>query len=592
MLLSLEVRDFVIVEHVELDFSSGMTVLTGETGAGKSILVDALGLLLGGRADAGVVRSGGERADLSARFALPLQAADHAGGDPQPEDAAAGRLASDAAPDDEDLASDARAWLLTNAFPGEDDELLLRRSIDASGRSRCWINGRSATLQQLRSLGASLLDIHGQHAHQSLLRPAAQRALVDAYAGIAPQVVQLGTAWRNWQALEAQLKDLAAREGELAEERAALHREVEELGAVALSAEAWLDLQAEQGRLAHANRLLDAAQWGVDSLAEGEADVLSLLNGLVQRLGELEQIDPALRAPRDLIESAAISLSEAVHALRRYAHGVESDPARLAAVEDQMQHLLAVARRYRLAPEAMQDRLATLRDRLDSLEAGTSRQALGEAIERARRAYAALAETVSTKRRAAAEVLRVQVTATIRELAMGQGAFSVALHAVPGGSAAGNETVEFCLAAYQGQAPASLARIASGGELSRVSLAVQTALSRVARVPTLIFDEVDTGIGGGVAEIVGRLLHAVAQQCQVMCVTHLPQVAAWADHHLLVSKDGTPDGAPVSQIVKLAEGARVEEIARMLGGVRLTETSRQHARELLAVRAGDSPPAP
>ncbi len=597
MLLTLEVRDFVIVEHVTLEFGHGLTVLTGETGAGKSILVDALALVLGGRADSGCVRAGAERTEISAVFSLEDVLAppgEHAAGAAESTDAGgtgAARSASTGWDEtDNDLAEDADAsdlgaanWLAQQGFPDEDGQVLVRRSIDANGRSRCWINGRAATQAQLRALGTGLLDIHGQHAHQSLLRPRAQRALLDAFAGAAAQAATVSQAWRVWQGHRRALAEFDLRLTAQMEQRDALQREESDLAAAALPAEAWLELQQEHARLAHAHSLLSAAQMGVDSLADGDADVLATLNGLVQRLGELEGIDATLTAPRELIEGAAISLNEAVHELRRYAHRVEADPERLLAVEEQLQRILAVARRYRLQPDGLHERLLTVRAAIAGLQDGLSQAALVEACAKAEKTYRLEAAALSTRRRKAAAEVGKTVTASIRSLAMGDGVFSVALKPLAAGSADGDEDIEFGLAAYPGQSPGALAKIASGGELSRVSLALQTALSQVARVPTLVFDEVDTGIGGGVAEIVGRLLYDVAARCQVMCVTHLPQVAAWADHHLLVSK-ARDVGAPVSRIDPLDAAARVEEVARMLGGIKLTETTRQHARELLAAR--------
>lgn len=574
MLLSLEVRDFVIVDRLALEFGPGFTVLTGETGAGKSILVDALGLVLGARADTGVVRGGAERAEISAVFALP------AGGGNAPA-GAEGEEAGEAG--DGEVPGGLRGWLEDQGFPPEDQQLVLRRSLDAGGRSRCWINGRPATAQQLRALGGSLLDIHGQHAHQSLLRPAAQRELLDAFAGAGSAATAVHHAWQEQRRLEEQLADHARRERELADQRDRLAREVDELAGVALSAQDWTDLQQEHARLANAGSLLDTARAGVDRLSEGEDDIIAALHGLSQRLAALEAVDDGLRAPRELVDGAAIALGEAAHALRRYAHGIDSDPARLAALEEQMQRLVSCARRYRLAPEQLGERLAAARAQLADLEVAASRDALEQALGQARRNYREAAGVLGALRRLAARRLSDLVTATIRELAMGDGVFEVALLAQEQGSAHGDEQVEFQLCAFPGQPAGPLARIASGGELSRVSLAIQAALSRVARVPTLVFDEVDSGIGGRVAEIVGRLLHQLAGDCQVMCVTHLAQVAAWADQHLQVAKE-TTRGVPRSRIAVLEQGERVDEIARMLGGARLTEASRQHARELLDAR--------
>jgi len=581
MLLSLEVRDFVIVERAAIEFQSGMTVLTGETGAGKSILIDALGLVLGARSESGMVRNGCERAEISALFSLPsaseLEASavhDDLGLDPAQEEP------SDQEEDHDAAALGPRVWLEVQGFPIEEDSVLLRRSLDAQGRSRAWINGRSATVQQLRALGAGLLDIHGQHAHQSLLRPATQRNLIDGYGESTALAQQVGQAWKTWQEHEAALIAWAQREQSLAQEREALQRERDDLEPVTLSPAGWQALQAEQSRLAHASSLLESSQWGVDRLSEGEEDVLSQLHAVSQRLEALEQIDSNLKGTRELIQSAAIAVEEAASDLRRYAHGVDLDPERLGEVEDQMQRIMACCRRYRLTPDVMHDRLLAVRAGLDALEMSGSRENLIKLRDAAQAEYQVLAQKLTDLRHATGLRLAEVVTHTIHALAMGDGQFVVQFHSIPAGSAFGNEQIEFCLSAFKGQAPSSLAKTASGGELSRISLAIQTALAQVSRTPTLIFDEVDTGIGGRVAEIVGKLLHQVGRRCQVMCVTHLPQVAAWADHHLTVSKEST-ESAPISRITVLDEDARVDEVARMLGGVEITTTTLQHARELI-----------
>jgi len=584
MLLSLEVRDFVIVEQAAIEFESGMTVLTGETGAGKSILIDALGLVLGARAEAGMVRSGAERAEVSALFALP-QSALSKPSEVSDRDA----FSPDSDPDPQEDQQDAaavgpRAWLEAQGFSNEEGTVLLRRSLDTQGRSRAWINGRSATTQQLRALGAGLLDIHGQHAHQTLLRAGTQRTLIDDYADASERVKQVSQAWKTWQDCESALNEWATREEALAQEREALQYERDDLEPISLTPQGWQDLQAEHSRLAHASSLLESTQWGLDRLSEGDDDVLSQIQMLVQRLTDLETIDPSLGGPRALIQSAVIALDEAVSDLRRYAHGIECDPGRLAEVEDHMQRVMACARRYRINPDQMHERLTAVRARLDALEMQGSREQLMKTRDAAREQYNVCAKQLSQSRKEAADRLALAVTSTIHDLAMSDGQFVVQMHPLPSGSAHGNEQIEFCLSAYKGQTPSPLAKTASGGELSRISLAIQTVLAQVSRTPTLIFDEVDTGIGGRVAEIVGRLLHQVGRRCQVMCVTHLPQVAAWADHHLTVLKEST-DGAPISHIKRLDEDGRVDEVARMLGGVAITTTTLQHARELIAASA-------
>jgi DNA repair protein RecN (Recombination protein N) len=578
MLLSLEVRDFVIVEQAAIEFQSGMTVLTGETGAGKSILIDALGLVLGARSEHGMVRAGCERAELSALFGLPLATSET---NPSHElEQWVGDETGEREENNDAASMGPRAWLEAQGFSVEEDSVLLRRSLDAQGRSRAWINGRSATVQQLRALGAGLLDIHGQHAHQTLLRPATQRNLIDGYGATSALVAQVASAWNAWQRHESDLREWAIREQTIALEREALQQEREDLEPVSLTAEAWQDLQSEQSRLAHASSLLESSQWAVDRLSEGEDDALSQLHAVSQRLLDLENIDPALKGVRELIQSAAISLEEAASDLRRYAHGVDLDPDRLAMVEDQMQRIMTCCRRYRMNPDQMHDRLLILRAKLEALEMSGSRESLIQFRDSARNHYQSLAHELSALRKKAGAHLASAVTETIHDLAMGDGQFVVQMHSISEGSAFGNEHIEFCLSAFKGQAPSPLAKTASGGELSRISLAIQTALAQVSRTPTLIFDEVDTGIGGRVAEIVGKLLHQVGQRCQVMCVTHLPQVAAWANHHLTVSKEST-DSAPISRITVLDEDGRVDEVARMLGGVEITTTTLQHARELI-----------
>jgi DNA repair protein RecN (Recombination protein N) len=581
MLLSLEVRDFVIVERAVIEFQSGMTVLTGETGAGKSILIDALGLVLGARSESGMVRAGCERAEISALFSFPAPTSI-----PSVEEMEDLRQENGIEEEsDQEALQDAsllgaRVWLEAQGFTSEEDTVLIRRSLDAQGRSRAWINGRSATVQQLRALGSGLLDIHGQHAHQTLLRPATQRNLIDAYGETTALADQVGQAWHRWQEYEVALMQWAQREQSLAQQREDLQRERDDLQAVSLTPAAWQELQAEQSRLAHASSLLESSQWGVDRLSDGEEDVLSQLHAVIQRLQALEEIDPELKEMRALIQSASISLEEASSDLRRYAHGIDLDPDRLAEVEDHMQRIMACCRRYKLSPDLMHDRLNQVWSECEALEMSGSREQLLKLRDTARAEYQSLAQSLTGLRQTSCKRLSEVVTASIHELAMGEGQFIVQLHATPEGSAFGNEHIEFCLSAYKGQTPSSIAKTASGGELSRISLAIQTALAQVSRTPTLIFDEVDTGIGGRVAEIVGKLLHQVGRRCQVMCVTHLPQVAAWADHHLTVLKEST-ESAPISRITTLDEDARVDEVARMLGGVEITTTTLQHARELI-----------
>ena len=548
MLRHLTIRDFVIVDRLELEFSTGFGTLTGETGAGKSILIDALTLALGERADAGVIRSGCDKAEVAATFdvsALP----------------------------------EVRAWLLANDFDA-DSELLLRRVVDAGGRSRAYINGSSATAQQLREVGEWLVDIHGQHAHQSLLRSDAQRALLDAHAGLGGLVREVGSAFRVWR--EAGQALTAASEGAeaLAREREQLEWQVRELAALSFGEDEWAGLDVEHRRLAHAASLIDGAQFALGVLAEDEGACERQIDSVATRLTSLAEYDPALEEVAALVQSVQAELSEAVSTLRRYADRADLDPARLAEVERRMDAVMANARKYRVQPPELPALLAGWQRRLGELEVAADLAALQARAAAAQKEYLALAGQLSSGRQKAATEMGLAVSEVMRQLALSSGRFEVALLPIENGQAYGLEQVEFRVGGLAGNEAKPLAKVASGGELSRISLAIQVLTSRSASVPTLIFDEVDVGIGGGVAEIVGRLLHELGGERQVLCVTHLPQVAAQANWQWQVSK-ATRDGVTLSAIAPLDEGGRVQEIARMLGGVEITEITRQHARELL-----------
>jgi len=548
MLRHLTIRDFVIVDRLELEFSTGFGTLTGETGAGKSILIDALTLALGERADAGVIRSGCDKAEVAATFdvsALP----------------------------------EVRAWLLANDFDA-DSELLLRRVVDAGGRSRAYINGSSATAQQLREVGEWLVDIHGQHAHQSLLRSDAQRALLDAHAGLGTLVREVGSAFRVWR--EAGQALTAASEGAeaLAREREQLEWQVRELAALSFGEDEWAGLDVEHRRLAHAASLIDGAQFALGVLAEDEGACERQIDSVATRLTSLAEYDPALEEVAALVQSVQAELSEAVSTLRRYADRADLDPARLAEVERRMDAVMANARKYRVQPPELPALLAGWQRRLGELEVAADLAALQARAAAAQKEYLALAGQLSSGRQKAATEMGLAVSEVMRQLALSSGRFEVALLPIENGQAYGLEQVEFRVGGLAGNEAKPLAKVASGGELSRISLAIQVLTSRSASVPTLIFDEVDVGIGGGVAEIVGRLLHELGGERQVLCVTHLPQVAAQANWQWQVSK-ATRDGVTLSAIAPLDEGGRVQEIARMLGGVEITEITRQHARELL-----------
>ena len=548
MLRQLSLRDFVIVDVLDIEFEPGFTVLTGETGAGKSILVDALALALGERGDASVVREGAARADISAGFdcsALPgLQ-----------------------------------AWLAENAL---DDEAacLLRRVVDSSGRSRCFINGRSVTAQQLREAGEFLVDIHGQHAHQSLLKTAAQRDLLDSYGGLQALARQVADAYRQWRDLHDRLSALRDNSSELDAERERLQWLVTDVDALQFTLPGWDELQAEHRRLANAASLLEGVGLALDSLSEGEAAAEQQIGAVSARLASLADYDSDLQPTCEMVESAVLQLQEATHSLRRYLDHLEADPARLNEVEARIEQVLDTARKYRVKAEQLPGLLSSAQTRLGELGATADPAALEQAANAAREQWLAHAAKLSTGRAKAASKLAASVTLSMQQLALAGGAFEIGLTPLAEGNAHGLEQVEFMVAPHAGTAPKALAKVASGGELSRISLALQTAVSQVAGVPTLIFDEVDVGIGGGVAEIVGRLLKNLAGSRQVLCITHLPQVAACGQQHLQVSKVARA-GSVVSHITVLDASARVDEIARMLGGVTITETTRKHAAEML-----------
>ncbi|GAB3265427.1 DNA repair protein RecN [Chitinimonas naiadis] len=549
MLLSLHLRDFVIVDELELDFAAGFTVLTGETGAGKSILIDALSLLLGARAEAGVVRHGADKTDLSARF-------DVRGRDALLE------------------------CLNEYALSGEEDNLLLRRIIDAGGRSRAFINGQSATLAQLREIGEFLVDIHGQHAHQSLMRPDAQRSLLDAYAGQTELARQVKQAFSAWKKAEEKLTLASKHEGEFAAERERLQWQIDELTTLKLAAGEWAELQTEHSRLSHAASLIEGGQQALEMLSDGELNVQSLLGTVQSRLADLAALDPTLGESLDLLVAANANLSEAVHALRHYADRVELDPARLGEVERRMDDIYRLARKYRIEPEQLHERLAGWQDRLAELGGGDGLATLEAAARKLEAEFRTLAERLSKARRSTATSLGKAVSKEMQTMAMAGSRFEIALLPLEVPAAFGLEQVEFQVAPHATAPARPLAKVASGGELSRISLALQVITSQVAAVPTLIFDEVDVGIGGRVAEIVGQLLKRLGKRHQVLCITHLPQVAANGDHQFQVSKTQTKQSV-LSRIAYLDQSERIEEIARMLGGVDITDTTRRHAAEML-----------
>ena len=553
MLRTLTIRDFVIVDAIELEFANGFSVFTGETGAGKSILIDALQLALGGRGEASMVREGAAKADITADFAVTEAAA---------------------------------SWLEQHEFASEEGGALLRRVIDNAGRSKAYINGIAATAGQLRELGEMLVDIHGQHAHQSLLKSEAQRALLDNQIAVrdpqaAAEAQEVAVAFRAWRALSRQREEYETNAKNVLIERERLEWQVSELDKLAPKPGEWVEISNEHSRLSHAASLIEGAQEALAAISESDHPILSQLSSLNTKLGKLVDVDAELQAVLDCMEPARIQLQEAVYALNNYIDKVELDPDRLREVDARMDALHSAARKYRVTPEELPEEHATLAAKLRQLADATDIEGLKRQEEKAESAYRKVANRLSARRVVAAKALSEQVTLAMQELSMSGGRFEVSLNQSEPG-AHGLEQVEFLVAGHAGVAPRPLAKVASGGELARISLAISVITSHATTTPTLIFDEVDSGIGGGVAEVVGRLLKRLGQQRQVLCVTHLPQVASQANQHFQVAKGTTHEGRTVSRIEVLNNRARVEEVARMLGGIEITETTRKHARELLA----------
>ncbi|WP_175674839.1 DNA repair protein RecN [Burkholderia ambifaria] len=548
MLRHLSIRDFVIVAALDLEFDSGFTVFSGETGAGKSILIDALALALGERADASVVRAGCSRADITAEFT--------------PHDRVA-------------------RWLDEHAFDAE-DTVMLRRVIDANGRSRAFINGTSATLAQLRELGEMLVDIHGQHAHQLLMRPDAQRELFDTHAGLVADAANVARAWRVWRDATQAIDAAKAHERELQLEREKLAWQLAELDKLAPQPGEWDEVGSEHKRLSHSANLIAGVQGALNALSEADDAMLPQLGAIVSKLRNLADYDTALGDALASLEPAEIQLQEAVYSLSHYAQRLDLDPARLAQVEARLDALHTTARKFRLPPGTLHEEHAARRAQLAALDAAADLGALEAAQAKAWETYLTDAKHLSKARTQAAKALGTAVTAGMQELSMAGGSFEVALVPLADGGPHGLEQVEFRVAGHPGVPLRPLAKVASGGELARISLALAVIASAASPTPTLIFDEVDTGIGGGVAEVVGRLLHQLGRDRQVLCVTHLPQVAARGDHHYQVAKGADDRGGTVSSVIPLDKASRVEEVARMLGGLEITATTRKHAKEMLA----------
>ncbi|MFC5525967.1 DNA repair protein RecN [Rhodanobacter ginsengisoli] len=551
MLTSLYVRNFAVVEAAEIAFGPGLTVVSGETGAGKSLLVDALMLLAGARADSGMVRAGSDRAELAAEF---------------------------------DLAGlpEAREWLQREELD-EDGNCQLRRVIRAEGSSRAWINGRPANARQLGELASLLVEIHGQHEHQALLSRPHQLALLDAYAGHDDLLVQVRDASLQWRELGLRMRKLSG--GEDRDQRIELLRhELGELEKWALPTTELGELEANHKRLANAGRLAEGSA-GVVELLDGDSEfaLRRALGRAHAELGKLAALDDKLTPLLELLDNASIELGEAADGLGRYAQDIDLDPERYTEVDNHLARLHELSRRHRLPVSELHDKLASLRTELAELEgAGDALEQLAAQRQRLQHEYSTAATQLSRARGAAAVRLGEEVSVLMAELGMAGGVLRVELEPVTGDEpdAQGQERCELLVSANPGQPPRPLRKVASGGELARISLAIEVATLGKDTVGSMIFDEVDTGIGGAVAEVVGQKLRSLGDLRQVLCVTHLPQVAAQGHAHLRVSKHSDGDSTR-TQIEKLDAGGRRDELARMLGGVEITRETRAHAKQML-----------
>ena len=552
MLMSLQIRDYAIVDQIDIEFAPGMTILTGETGAGKSILVGALGLVLGERGSAQLVRDGGQRAEFSAAFDVA-------------------RLPT------------ARAWLQQNTLES-DDECLLRRVINPDGRSRAFINGNAVPLSQLKKLGELLLDIHGQHFHQSLAHRAVQRDLLDHFGDLQDLRESTATGFSAWQSVAAQLQQLTEAETNRASRLDLLSFQLQELDSLALGDGEIEALTLERQKLLNSSRLFEGVNTALVSLFENDpGNANGLIADALRSLQPLVEYDASLEPVVELLNAASIHVTEAAEALRRYGDTVDMDPGRRDWVEERLDAIQTLARKHRIAPPAVEELTASLRAEHDDLANAEKRgRELETQAELAKAAFLTLARELSTARHKVAKAFGAAVTDAMSGLGMPGGQFEVAISPLEDGAvrAWGVDQIEFLISANPGQVPQPLARIASGGELSRMSLAIQVIASDGSTIPTMVFDEVDSGVGGGVAEMVGRRLQELASDRQVLCVTHLPQVASLADQHFRIHK--VSDGKTTrTKIHALSKKERVEELARMLGGVEITRKTLEHAKEML-----------
>ena len=543
-LKSISLRDFVIVHTLDLDLAQGFTVLTGETGAGKSILIDALQLALGARADAGVVREGAQRCEISVEFDSPASL-------------------------DE--------WLEQAGFASS-DSLLVRRTIDVQGKSRAWINGSAATASQLKNIADKLVDIHGQHAWQSLTRPESVRGLLDSYSGLNSE--RLGLLWQDWRQAQKALADAHGAQDSLQRERERLAWQIGELDKLAPGPDEWNELNAQHSRLSNAQTLRDAVQAALDALAESDQNAISLLGRAQSALLNQSHIEPQFDALIEVISSALAQTEDVVHSLNSYAKHSDLEPQRLHQLDERLSLWVSLARRYKRQPAQLPELLALWRHDLQKLDEAADLAGLEKLEKKAYSTYLEEAKATTKIRAKAAPALAKAITQAMQGLGIQGGQFAVALNTLEHPAQYGLEQAEFLVAGHSGSTPRPVGKVASGGELSRIALAIAVTTSQLGEAQTLIFDEVDSGVGGAVAETVGRLMKQLGKDRQVMAVTHLPQVAACSDQHLVVAKL-TEKGKTYSTVDAVTGETRVAEIARMLGGEKLSSTTLAHAKEML-----------
>lgn len=552
MLLNLSILDFVIVDKMSLDFQSGFSALTGETGAGKSILIDALSLALGQRNEGGVVRLNQDRADISAIFDIQNN-------------------------------KEAIDWLQHNELESENAELILRRVIHADGKSRAFINGKVATLQQLKDLGESLVDIYSQNSHHSLLKLSSQRQILDDFGGYSDLSAKTYALYQAWHKLHIQKIEYEKNAQIYSDELAELRDKLRELKQLSFTLDDWVTLQQNHSMMSHGNKLIENINFCIEALEKDEASIFNRLHLVQQKISQSFALDEKLKESFDLMDSIAIQTEELIRSLNRYLQKVDLDPERLKDIEARIQAIYNFGRKYRIKPEDFEATLTTWQARMDELESFQSDVGINAKETAALHAFNESAKTLTEARKKTSLVLSQNITDAMQNLSFNHGCFEVKLTPQEP-SPHGLEQIEFLVAAHLGAELRPIHKAASGGELSRLSLAIRVASISKANVPCMIFDEVDVGIGGSIAEIVGKLLKELGNhdQRQVLVITHLPQVASLAVHHYKVSKT-QENNQTLSHIYLINEKMRVDEIARMLGGISITDTTREHAKEMLQV---------